>query len=191
MTDTRPLSDLCIDPTTRPKAPALPDVTDIQRQNGKHLAAIHRMHLMEMARVRRVLDAIEAGKEDPSTLPNLVATLDMTQNFRTFGNMCGRECQMLSMHHNIEEQRMFPELEAKANDGIRAVVARLREEHKIVHALIERLYSAAVNLVNDPGDAGFAECRDTFNALEDVVRSHFGYEETELADALGVYLDAI
>ncbi len=146
---------------------------------------------MDIARIRKVLDAVEAGLEDPSTLPNQIATLDMTQNFRTFGNMCGRECRVLSMHHNAEETMMFPGLESAAPPGIVAVVARLREEHKIVHALIERLYSAAFNLVNDPSDARFTECRGVFNALEEVVRSHFGYEETELAEAIGFFLEGV
>lgn len=185
------LEDLRIDPSERPKAPSLPGVTPEQLQKGRQLAAIHRMHLMEIARVRRTLEEIETGQENAEVLPGIVASMEMTENFRAFGNLCGRECQVLSMHHNIEESHMFPQLADRAPAGIGAVVKRLQEEHKIVHALIERLYSAAVNLVNEPSFETFKEARDTFDALESVVRSHFGYEETELAEAIGVYLDGI
>lgn len=189
--DSRPLSEITIDPSLRPSAPKIDGVTPDQLAKGRQLAAIHRMHLMELSRMQRVLDEIEKGQADPSSLPSFVLAMDMTQNFRTFGNLCGQECRMLSFHHAAEEQHMFPELERKANDGIRAVVKRLHEEHQIVHALIERLHLAAVALVSEPNDGTFADTRVKFNALSDVVRSHFGYEETELAEAIGVHLDML
>ena len=55
------------------------------------------------------------------------------------------------------------------------------------HALLERLYSDAVRLVQDPSGDAFDEAKATFESLERVVRSHFGYEEEELEEALGVY----
>ena len=191
MANQKPLSELSIDPTTRPKAPAIDGVTADQRRKGGHLALIHRHHLQEMSRIARVLEAIEAGQSDASTLPNLILSLDMTRNFRAFGNMCGQECRMLTFHHDAEEQMMFPQLEEKGSAGLRAVVMRLREEHLVVHELIDRLHEAAVALVSDPGAQQFAATCDIFKALEQAVRSHFSYEETELAEAIGVHLDFI
>lgn len=94
---------------------------------------------------------------------------------------------VLNMHHNIEEQDMFPRLENAGNTGIAAVVAKLREEHRVVHALIERLYDVAVTLVDAPSREAYAEVKSVFEQLEAVVRSHFKYEETELEEALGVF----
>ncbi|WP_277620938.1 hypothetical protein [Pseudophaeobacter leonis] len=42
-----------------------------------------------------------------------------------------------------------------------------------------------------PSDANFAQAATIFRKLEEVVRSHFGYEETELAEAIGYYLGSI
>lgn len=46
---TTPLSDLTVDYGTRPTMPALPDATDADRRMGRRLAAIHRMHLNDVA----------------------------------------------------------------------------------------------------------------------------------------------
>ncbi|MEO1306827.1 MAG: hemerythrin domain-containing protein [Pseudomonadota bacterium] len=182
---------LSLDEATRPSAPKLPQVTETQREAGRHLAAIHRAYLSDMARIKMVLERIEAGDAPPEHLQQVVLSLDMAQNYRAFGSLCGQGCQILTMHHNIEEQSMFPGIERRAVEGIRAVVARLREEHKVVHALIELLQQASVDLIDTPSEATFAAASNAFTQLEAVVRSHFRYEETELEEAIGVYLDSI
>jgi len=86
---------------------------------------------------------------------------------------------------------MFPGLDATANDGIRAVVGRLREEHQVVHELLNRLAGAARALETDPSETQFAEVRAIYDRLFEVVKSHFRYEEGELEEAIGVYLGGI
>ena len=61
----------------------------------------------------------------------------------------------------------------------------------MVHELIIRLGHAAEALVEDPNEANFADAAATYRKLEAVVRSHFRYEETELAEAIGYYLGSI
>ena len=86
---------------------------------------------------------------------------------------------------------MFPALEANGTDEIRCMVAKLREEHLVVHELIDRLVEAAHSLSSYPDDRGFIQAATIFDKLEAVVRSHFGYEETGLKDALGVHVGYI
>ena len=71
------------------------------------------------------------------------------------------------------------------------MVAKLRAEHEVVHELLMRLEAAATALVEEPSEARFAEAAAVFRKLEAVIRSHFGYEETELAEAIGYYLGGI
>jgi len=172
----------------RPKAPEISKHRIRNPRNGLQLRAIHKHHLTDIARARSLLNQMEAGGK--ADLAGHVAGMEITQNFQTFGNLCGRECMVLDAHHNIEEAHMFPNLEATGVKGVQTVVAKLRKEHKIVHRLIELLYDAAVDLVQDPNEAHFKAARALFDQLEAVVRSHFGYEETELEEALGT-LDAI
>ena len=86
---------------------------------------------------------------------------------------------------------MFPTLEGQGNPVLGAVVARLRAEHEVVHELIERLYRAAVDLVERPSEDTFAAAAEVFDKLTEVVRSHFGYEEAELEEAIGLFLDRL
>ncbi len=146
---------------------------------------------MEMAQVGAVLARIEAGDTPPENLRRIVLSLDMAENFRVFGTLCGRECQVLKFHHDIESADMFPRIEAAGGGMFREVVDKLMSEHEVVHELIVRLGRAAEALAEDPVEAKFAEAAATFRKLEEVVRSHFGYEETELEEAIGYYLETI
>ena len=187
---TTPLDDLNVEAGTRPSAPALANVTAAQRAKGRHLAAIHAHYLQDMARLSAVIDRIEAGDSPPEHLKQIVLASDMAQNFAAFGNLCGQGCQMLKMHHNIEEHHMFPEIERKAAP-FAAMIARLREEHKVVHELLNRLAACAERLARSPDAEGFAQTRDVFRALLRAIQSHFRYEETELEAAIGVYVEQI
>ena len=183
----KPLSELTVDFPTRPKMPPLPGATDEHRRQGQKLAAIHRGHLWEIARIDRALRRIEAGDAPPEELQQIVLASDMAQNFRAFGTICGQECKMLTFHHNAEEHGLFPEMEATGNAALVALIARLREEHEIVHELLIRLERASMALMFDASDSNFKDAAAIFRQLQSVVYSHFGYEETELEEAIGVY----
>lgn len=193
MTDlsTQSLDDLTIDEASRPKAPKVRTATEMHRRQGRQLATIHRHYLMEMAQIGAVLARIEARDTPPENLRQVVLSLDMAESFRAFGSLCGRECQVLKFHHDIEGADMFPRIEAAGGGMFREVVAKLLSEHEVVHELIIRLSRAADALVDDPDEANFAQAATTYRKLEEVVRSHFGYEETELAEAIGYYLGGV
>ena len=188
---TLPLDALSVETGTRPKAPPIAEATDRDRQAGRQLAAIHRHYLMELAKITRLMERIEAGDAPPAALANIVLHSDMSRNLSAFGTICGQACHVLMMHHNIEEGHMFPGLEGPATDGIRAVVARLKDEHKVIHELLNRLAAAAQALAADGSDQRFAEVQAVYRALFEAVRSHFKYEETELEEAIGVYLGGV
>lgn len=193
MTDlsTQPLHDLHLDEEARPSAPPVPSATEGHRRQGRQLAAIHRHYLMEMGQIGAVLARIEAKDSPPDHLKRIVLSLDMSENFRAFGSLCGQECRMLKMHHDIESADMFPRIEAAGGGIFRTIVAKLKSEHEVVHELILRLAHAADALAQDPSDATFAQAAAVFRKLEEIVRSHFRYEETELEEAIGYYLGAI
>ncbi|MDE9451331.1 hemerythrin domain-containing protein [Aliiroseovarius sp. Z3] len=181
-----PLTGLTVDFGTRPTMPALPEATDQDRRMGRRLAAIHRMHLNDVGRIGIVLDRIEAGEASGKDLSDAVTQAEFAQNVRQFGSLCGRECMVLNGHHDIEEYSLFPQLAGRGNDALRAVVKRLMEEHKVVHELLVRLERASMALMFDVDAEKFNEARAVFRQLETVVHSHFGYEETQLEEAIGV-----
>ena len=192
----RPLADVALeeldlDEAARPHVPPYANVTEQQKQAGRHLVAIHRMHLREISKARMVLRHIRDGALDPTALITALQDMDMSQNYRLFGNICGQECRMLQFHHDAEEQHMFPALEANGTEDIRCMVAKLRQEHLVVHELLDRLEEAAQALISAPTEGAFSTAAEVFDKLEAVVRSHFGYEETGLQDALGVHVGHI
>jgi len=183
------LTDLDLNEAARPSAPAIPNLSSAQKGAGRHLRAIHRHHLAEVTRARSVLTHIEQGEKNPAALLEALKDMDLFDNMRVFGNLCGRECQMLNFHHNAEERQVFPALEQRGPVGLQKVVAKLREEHLVVHELIQRLEAAAAELMAAPSETQFQRTQAVFDVLERVIRSHFSYEETEIGDALGVYFD--
>ena len=170
-----------LDDTKRPKAPKIAGLSAAQRARGQRLGWFHNYHRAQLGEVRDAMDQLDADG-----LRDKVAALQMSANFRRFGNLCGQECQMLTGHHSIEDAHMFPLLHHAGSEGLRKVVARLMAEHLVVHELIEELESAAQALADAPTTENFAKAKAAFSDLEKCVRSHFGYEEAELEEALGV-----
>lgn len=186
-----PLEALTLPETDRPRMPPIPGAGEGARRKGAQLALIHRHYLTELARVDAVMRRIEAGDAPPEELASIILSTDMRRNLHAAGTICGHQCQVLTMHHNIEEYSMFPELEQQGNPMLSAIVAQLRREHEVVHELLIRLEAEARALVARQDAETFARAHAVFRRLVAVVTSHFGYEETEIAEAIGHYLDGI
>lgn len=173
------------DEAARPAPPVYPAITPAERAHGRRLAAIHDMYRAELEAVARLLEAIRAGAGAAADLAPAVAGTQLARNMALFGTACGRDCALLRNHHDIEEQWMFPVLAERGGTGLAPVIARLRAEHAVIHALIDALHEAARDLATTPGAEGFARCAADFAALDRAIRSHFGYEEQALEEPLG------
>lgn len=186
-----PLKDLNVEFGERPLAPDFPQATQAHREQGRTLAYIHAHHLAELSRIAKIMEQIQAGLADADALVNTIADLELTGNLRGFGTICGRECSFLTFHHDAEERMIFPQLAAQHNPALSALVDRLQAEHLVVHELLERLDGAARTLRATPDADQFAQVSAIFRQLVKVVESHFGYEETQLEAALGLYVPVI
>lgn len=175
------------DEAARPRAPAFPGLSRAERAHGQRLARIHDMYREELRAVAGLLAEIRAAKAAPAALLARVEGMELARNMALFGNLCGRECALLQNHHDIEENWMFPAISDRADPAVQAVIDRLIAEHKVIHALIGKLREAALAFAKAGGEAGFTACAEAFEALDRAIRSHFGYEETELEGALGAY----
>lgn len=151
------LCDLNVEFDELPSMPALENVTEAEHHAGMHLAAIHRMYLRDMQRLAHVFKQVEQGAVSPEVFAKEVSNVDLTHNMRIFGTMCGRECQVLTFHHDAEEHMIFPQLEQQNIQALSRVVDRLKQEHLIVHELITRLETTAQALVQNPDDIIFLE----------------------------------
>lgn len=186
-----PLAALELNEAERPKMPPIAGASQADRRKGAHLSMIHKHYLSEMTQIAQVLERIKAGDAPPETLAQIVLHSDMRKNFEAAGTLCGHQCRVLSMHHDIEEHSMFPALAGQGNDALGKVVAQLRAEHKVVHELLTRLGAAAETLAHTPDAPNFKAAFEVFFALRKAVLSHFKYEESELEEAIGHYLGGI
>jgi len=180
-----------LDDATRPLAPPIEGASDLHRAHGRRLTLFHRYHLQQLAQLRRALDDLEKdnleiGIRNADAVAEQVRSLAMIENYRRFGSLCGQECQLLTLHHTIEDQDIFPQLR-ESSEGLRKVIDRLSAEHLIVHELLVRLQEATRQLARGPKVETLTSLRRVYEALERVVISHFGYEERELEEALGFY----
>jgi hemerythrin-like domain-containing protein len=109
----------------------------------------------------------------------------MIENYRAFGNLCGSQCQLLRMHHDIEEDSLYPTL--RQNTGLRLVLDRLSAEHRTVHALLEHIQETSRVIATNPTRENILALGEIYEVFERIVVSHFGYEERELEEAIGYY----
>jgi Hemerythrin HHE cation binding domain len=174
-----------LDEASRPKAAAIRGATSTHREQGRRLGLFHRIHLDELAAVRIALDRLVAGTGTVEALSEGIASMSMIENYRGFGNLCGSQCVLLQMHHDIEESSMYPILGQHA--GLRPVLDRLSKEHEIVGALLDRIRGALSSLAVSPSREAIFALREIYDVLEKVIVSHFKYEEHELAEAIGFY----
>lgn len=175
-----------LDDATRPEAPALENLTEAQKRPGRHLGMIHDHFRANMRQLRDMIASAAEGEISTAELKAEADSMDMLQNYRQFGALCGQHCQIIHQHHSIEDQAIFPVLSAKSA-AFKRVTDRLAAEHVIVHELLVRLIAAINTLITDPGPDSFASVRTLYDALEKVLLSHFGYEEDSIGDALGYY----
>lgn len=174
------------DDATRPQGPRLDNLTPAQKLPGQHLRMIHDHLRRNMAVLRDMIDEVARGEMSAEHVSRAAETMPLVENYRQFGALCGRQCQIVHMHHSIEDEAIFPVLSAKA-EAFRKVVARLVEEHEIVHELLMRLIGALQSLAQTPNSARFNDVKTLYDALERVLLSHLGYEEDAIGDALGYY----
>ncbi len=185
------LERLDLNETARPSMPPLDGVGAPERRKGRHLAAIHRHYLSEVNQIATVLERIKAGDRPPEELAQIVLASDMRKNFEVAGTLCGHQCRVLTMHHDIEEHSLFPKLAAQGNAALTKVVDKLRAEHLVIHELLKRLGDAAGALAATPDAESFETAFAVFFNLRSSIISHFGYEEKELEEAIGLYLEGL
>ncbi|MBC6459726.1 LLM class flavin-dependent oxidoreductase [Actinomadura sp. HBU206391] len=179
------LSDVRVwDETARPTGPAPePDrrYTRHEQAAGRHLIDVHDQLRAELAQIRDLIEQVAAGSMDPGLARSHINTMTMRQNNWTLGAYCESYCRVVTTHHTVEDQALFPHLR-RADPRLVPVVDRLAEEHKVIHEVLEGVDRALVAFVAEPGD--MSGLRAAVDLLTDTLLSHLSYEERELVEPL-------
>ncbi|TDV41734.1 LLM class flavin-dependent oxidoreductase [Actinophytocola oryzae] len=172
------------DESVRPTGPA-PEADAVYtaegRVGGQQLIAIHDHLRAELARIRSLIRQVADGATDVAAARSEINTMTMRQNNWTMGAYCESYCRLVTMHHTLEDRTLYPQLR-RADGRLTPVLARLTEEHHVIHDVLERVDAALVATVADP--ARITELSAVVDLLTDTLLSHLSYEERELIEPM-------
>jgi alkanesulfonate monooxygenase SsuD/methylene tetrahydromethanopterin reductase-like flavin-dependent oxidoreductase (luciferase family) len=171
------------DEGTRPTAPEPGETayTDRGRLVSQHLVDVHDALRAELEKVRDIVDQVVAGARDIGDARSTINMMSLRQNDWTLGGYCQAYCRIVTQHHTLEDEGIFPHLR-RTEPGLAPVVDRLVEEHHAIHEVLEGVDRALVELIANPGD--HTRLQEAVDLMTDTLLSHFAYEERELLGAL-------
>jgi len=171
------------DESARPAGPQPPPDAAYSargRAVARHLVGIHDHLRSELSQIRdligQVRDAASAAR-----VRSAINQMTLRQNSWTLGAYCASYCRIVTGHHTLEDQAVFPHLRA-AEPGLAPVLDRLADEHKTIHQVLEDVDAALVEHLRSA--EGFAGLQEAADILTDVLLSHLAYEEAQLVEPL-------
>ena len=171
------------DETTRPAGPRPPPgarYTAHGRAIAGHLVEIHDHLRTELAQIRDLIGQVRDGAS-AAQARSAINQMTLRQNSWTLGAYCASYCRIVTGHHTLEDQAVFPHLRAR-EAGLAPVLDRLADEHKTIHKVLEDVDAALVEHLRNPD--GFDGLQEAADILADVLLSHLAYEEAQLVEPL-------
>ena len=139
------------------------------------------LYLLNGELVRDLIGQVLDGSIGPGSARSAINEMTMRQNNWTVGAYCAAYCRVVTTHHAIEDQALFPRLRG-ADPRLAPVVDRLASEHVVIHEVLDSMDRALVAFVADP--ASGIQLRRAADELSDTLLSHLSYEERELVEPL-------
>jgi hemerythrin-like domain-containing protein len=158
-----------------------PDL-DVGRAGQEMLLAIHQHLRQELSRLQDVIMEVRTGRSTAAEARSYLNTMTMRQNYWTLGAFCAAYCRVVSMHHAIEDQQLFRDLE-EADQSLGSVLARLKREHEGIAEVLREVDAALVAMVAD--EQRLDETQTAVEHLSDALLAHLKYEEEQLLEPIG------
>ena len=158
-----------------------PDL-DVGRAGQEMLLAIHQHLRQELSRLQDVIMEVRTGRSTAAEARSYLNTMTMRQNYWTLGAFCAAYCRVVSMHHAIEDQQLFRDLE-EADRSLGSVLARLKHEHEGIAEVLREVDAALVAMVAD--EQRLDETQTAVEHLSDALLAHLKYEEEQLLEPIG------
>jgi len=150
------------------------------RAAAQHLVDIHDQLRAELQQVRELVDRVRRGSLDAARARSAINEMTMRQNDWTMGAYCASYCRIVTGHHGLEDEAIFPHL--RRERPLAPVVDRLAEEHVVIHGVLEGVDRALADHLRQPED--FSGVEAALDLLSDTLLSHLAYEERELVEPL-------
>ena len=171
------------DESSRPAGPEPPHdaaYSSHGRAIAGHLVEIHDHLRAELARIRDLIGQVKDAAS-AAQVRSAINQMTLRQNSWTLGAYCASYCRIVTGHHTLEDQAVFPHLRA-AEPSLVPVLDRLADEHKTIHQVLEDVDAALVEHLRSTD--GFDGLQETADILSDVLLSHLAYEEAQLVEPL-------
>lgn len=163
----------------------IPEFAEYQRQTERVIpvVAVYRVGRAAGTRLARIHDDLRARLADLRADVEAFAkgTRETPDLARQLREHCLSVCGVLGEHHDNEEGRAFPRLEAQF-PGLAPVVGRLRREHAAVTENRRRLKA----MLDDAGSRDPDAVRTELDRMTADLDAHFAYEEEQLGAVLDV-----
>jgi hypothetical protein len=172
------------DEASRPSGPAREPgrrYTRDQLAAGQHLVDVHDHLRAELTELRDLIGQVARGTLDVGAARTFINQMTMRQNDWTLGAYCARYCRVVTTHHTLEDQSVFPHLR-RSDPELEPVIDRLEEEHHVIAHVLDQVDRALVAMVAD--DDGLPKLQTAVDLLTDTLLSHLSYEERELVEPL-------
>jgi alkanesulfonate monooxygenase SsuD/methylene tetrahydromethanopterin reductase-like flavin-dependent oxidoreductase (luciferase family)/hemerythrin-like domain-containing protein len=175
------------DEADRPTGPAHDPArtyTAQEQADGRQLIEVHNALRAELEEIFGLIEQVAAGTMNGATARSHLNEMTMRQNNWTLGTYCESYCRVVTMHHTIEDQSLFPLLRRR-DPRLAPVIERLQAEHRVIHDVLDGVDRALVAFVSAADrDTALAGLRAAADLLSDSLRSHLSYEERELVEPI-------
>ncbi|HEY5032896.1 MAG TPA: LLM class flavin-dependent oxidoreductase [Actinomycetes bacterium] len=151
------------------------------RAVGAHLVEVHDHLRRELDQVRDLVRQVREGIVEIGAARSTLNEMALRQNSWTLGGFCESYCRVVTGHHSLEDEAVFPHLRA-SDPRLAPVIDRLEEEHRAIHHVLDQVDASLVHLVAHPDDVD--RVGDAVDLLADTLLSHLSYEEHELVEPL-------
>jgi alkanesulfonate monooxygenase SsuD/methylene tetrahydromethanopterin reductase-like flavin-dependent oxidoreductase (luciferase family) len=165
----------------RPRSGADVEYTRRGRLVGQHLVDVHDMLRDELGQLRDLLDQVREGALGAGEARSALNEMALRQNDWTLGAFCSRYCGVVTQHHGLEDEAVFPHL-VRSDAQLAPVIDRLTEEHLVIHDAVQGVDRALVTHIGAPED--YTPIQEAIDFLSDALRSHLSYEEAEIVEPL-------
>ena len=151
------------------------------RAVGAHLVEVHDHLRRELDEVRDLVRQVAEGIVQVGQARSQISEMALRQNSWTLGGFCQSYCRIVTGHHSLEDEAVFPHL-AASDPRLATVIDRLQEEHRAIHHVLEGVDASLVHLVSEPRDIDRVSA--AVDLLADTLLSHLAYEEAQLVEPL-------
>ena len=172
------------DEATRPAGPRPPGDASYSahgRLIAGHLIGVHDHLRAELAQIRDLIEQVRDSETGVAEARSAINRMTLRSNSWTLGAYCASYCRVVTGHHTLEDQAVFPHLRAR-EPGLGPVIDRLASEHEIIHQVLQDLDAELVEQVRGAGD--LTRLQQAADVLTDVLLSHLAYEESKLVEPL-------